>query len=242
MVKIDLRGLLLLGVLTLCGACSQNGMSPATNQETDVDSETGIAKRGVVVPDPLPILTTLTQAHMETVWDNEKWNRDESDFDIIRDSVNLVDGGVVSGIPASYPSIKGSTYECSVDIEAGSIQGGPGPSVVITIAVPVYEGQTFVAHPACFDIYTHLDVDLYFDPPATVTICEFHWADGIGAPPDFECVYRMDYDHDTEVWNYSNVQAVFCDPVTGSLTFPMSCIPGYGENFVPCFDRPDRGG
>jgi len=239
MVKIALRAVLLLGILALCAACSQNSATPETNQADVVDSQAGINKRRVLIPSPLPIIPLLTSEYLITVAETEL-TRNGSET--IRGLVDMNAGGVLSDTPESYPSTGDDTYECSVTIEPGSVQGASKPFVEIVIEVPAFEGTFGKPHPACFDIYADQVEDLYLDPPATVKICEFHWADGVGAPPDFECVYRLEKDPITQVWNYSELQGIISDPWTGSLTFTISCIPGYQTGTHQIVDRPDRGG
>ncbi|MBM4130060.1 hypothetical protein FJ250_03395 [bacterium] len=159
----------LIVLLALAPGCGGHRDGAATPLRADLESA-------------LPALTPSSPA--ERQWQKllaRLWARsDHDDWDVISGWIDPATGGVVSGVPDSWPD----AFEFAISIPPGAIEPrglgvreppvDPDPLMEIAILVPRYDPdlppkQQHVA------VYQMLPHGLQFNTPATVTFCYPPW-------------------------------------------------------------------
>ncbi|MBK8167967.1 MAG: hypothetical protein IPK64_18640 [bacterium] len=151
-------------LLAGCGS-DRGGLTDASSNES-----------AVRLPSHVPIDNPFPQDALAKLWIRSE----HDDWDAISAAIDPAAGGVVSGVPASWPA----DYVFSVEIPPGAIDTGSQKSEVppvdpeqwvdITILVPRYhpDAPDHAQHVAVYRLQPH---GLQFTLPVTVTFCYPPW-------------------------------------------------------------------
>lgn len=186
-----------------------------------------------VPPAPLPAMIPIGDSPIPQDVLAKLWARsDHDDWDVISAMISPTDGGIVSGVPATWPA----GYEFSVKIEPGAIvtdglktDTRPVDTMIeIRILVPRYypDDQPNSQHVPVYRLQPH---GLQFSVPATVTFCYPPWRPA----RDSYVKYHFDReDNDGEWLYYVTDYEVLRAPVVGDprvgLTFATTHFSRWG--------------